>query len=45
MTDFERDVYILLCICGRSKEAEEYRLKCESSSKSDSTDEPNSKDE
>jgi len=41
MTDFQRDVYILLCICGRSREAEEYRLKCEA----DSTDEPVPKDE
>ena len=43
MTEQQRGVYMLLCITGQFKEAEEYRLKC--NSESDSTDEPSPEEE
>lgn len=30
MTDFQRSVYMMMCMAGRENEAEEYRKKCES---------------
>lgn len=29
MTDNQRSIYLLLCMAGRTQEAEEYRMKCE----------------
>lgn len=30
MTDFQRNVYVMMCMAGRENEAEQYRKKCES---------------
>lgn len=29
MTDFQRSIYMMMCMAGRENEAEEYRKKCE----------------
>lgn len=29
MTDNQREIYMLLCMAGRTQEAEEYKVKCE----------------